>query len=61
MWQQDAVFVDNANIEIGHQDEHALCRNTAIAGAYRRAFSVAVRDARQRWWRCDRGSRQRSS
>jgi hypothetical protein len=42
MSQQHVVFVDNANIEIGHQDEHALCRNTAIAGASRCAFSVAV-------------------
>ena len=24
MPQQDAVFVDDANVEIGHQDEHAL-------------------------------------
>ena len=31
------------------------------AAASRRASSVAVRDARQRWWRCGRGSRQRSS
>jgi hypothetical protein len=37
------------------------CRIRRWAAASRRASSVAVRDARQRWWQCGRGSRQRSS
>jgi hypothetical protein len=37
------------------------CRIRRWAAASRRASSVAVRDARQRWWRYGRGSRQRSS
>ncbi len=37
------------------------CRLRRWAAVPRRASSVAVRDARQGWWRCGRGSRQRSS
>ena len=35
--------------------------DTAMGGGVSPCFPVAVRDTRRRWWRCGRGSRQRSS